>query len=49
MKPNVEKTFQGALRLSTIINGYSVSQQYMGYSLADAKRKFADYIKQIEK
>ena len=44
MKTTVERTFQGAIRLSTIVNGLRISQQYMGYSLTEAKRKFLDHV-----
>lgn len=36
----IERTFQGAWRISSMINGYLVSEQYMGYTKRDAISMF---------
>jgi hypothetical protein len=32
----IEYTFQGAIRISAIVDGYLVSEQYMGYTKREA-------------
>jgi hypothetical protein len=41
----IEKTFQGAWRISTMHNGYLVSHQFMGYTKKDAIQAFKQIIK----
>lgn len=36
----IEKTFQGAWRISAIVDGYLVSTQYMGYTKKEAVTLF---------
>lgn len=36
----IEKTFQGAWRISKIIDGYLVSKQYFGYTKKEAIAEF---------
>jgi hypothetical protein len=38
----IEKTYQGALKISDIIGGQFVSRQYFGYSKREALRLFKD-------
>lgn len=38
----IEKTFQGAWKISAIINGYLVTRQYMGYTKKEAIRLFKE-------
>jgi len=45
MTISTEKTFQGAWRLSAIVNGYLVSHQYMGYTKKEAISNFKQLIK----
>jgi hypothetical protein len=42
----VRKTFQGAYALSALVNSYRVEQQYMGYTLREAKKLFRKFIKE---
>ena len=42
-------TFQGALVLSTWVNGLYVDMQYMGYSKREALKRFRSYLKTISK
>lgn len=44
---NIEKTFQGAWRLSTIKNGRLVSMQYFDYTRKEAIREFRQYLKTL--
>lgn len=44
MKISIEKTFQGAWRISAIVNGFLVSKQYMGYSKREALAEFKDEV-----
>lgn len=37
---SIYKTFQGAWRISAILNGYRVSRQYFGYSKREVVRLF---------
>jgi hypothetical protein len=36
----IERTFQGAWRISAMIDGYLVSKQYMGYTKKEAVSLF---------
>ena len=36
----IERTFQGAWRISAMIDGYLVSKQYMGYTKKEAVALF---------
>ncbi len=36
----IERTFQGAWRISAIVDGYLVSKQYMGYTKKEAVSLF---------
>jgi hypothetical protein len=36
----IERTFQGAWRISKVIDGYLVTRQYMGYSKREARVQF---------
>lgn len=36
----IERTFQGAYKISAIVNGYLVSKQYMGYTKREAIQAF---------
>lgn len=42
----IERTFQGAYKISAIINGYLVTKQYMGYTKREAIQAFKESIKQ---
>ena len=42
----IEQTFQGAYRISAIVNGYLVSKQYMGYTKKEAIQAFKEFTKQ---
>jgi hypothetical protein len=42
MTVSVEKTFQGAWRVSAIVGGYLVSMQYMGYTKREAVARFKE-------
>lgn len=41
----IERTFQGAYRISAIVNGYLVYKQYMGYTRKESIRAFKEFIK----
>ena len=41
-------TFQGALILSTWVNGLYVDMQYMGYTKIEALKKFRLYVKSVK-
>jgi hypothetical protein len=41
-----EKTFQGAWRITDLINGYFVTRQYFGYTKREAMRRFKEETKQ---
>lgn len=36
----VERTFQGAWRISAVVNGYLVTRQFMGYTRREAIQAF---------
>jgi hypothetical protein len=36
----IERTFQGAWRISALVDGYLVSRQYMGYTKKEAIAAF---------
>lgn len=36
----IERTFQGAWRISAMVNGYLVTRQYMGYTKKEALSLF---------
>ena len=36
----IERTFQGAWRISAMVNGYLVTKQYMGYTKREAVAAF---------
>ena len=36
----IERTFQGAYKISAIVNGYLVTKQYMGYTKREAVEAF---------
>lgn len=40
MTVSTEKTFQGAWRISAIVAGYLVTEQYMGYTKREAVSMF---------
>ena len=42
----IERTFQGAYKISAIVNGYLVSKQYMGYTKREAVQAFKEFTKQ---
>lgn len=42
----VENNLSGWLIISDIINSQRVEQKYMGYSRAEAKRMFKQYVKE---
>ena len=42
----IERTFQGAYKISAIVNGYLVSKQYMGYTKREAIQAFKEFTKQ---
>lgn len=42
----IEKTFQGAYKISVNINGYLVTRQYMGYTKREAIQAFKEFTKQ---
>lgn len=42
MAVSVEKTIQGAWRVSAIVGGYLVSMQYMGYTKREAVARFKE-------
>ena len=42
---NIEKTFQGAWRISTVIGNQYFHRQYMGYTKKEAVRLFKEYLK----
>lgn len=37
---NIERTFQGAWRISALVNGYLVTKQYFGYTKKEAVTAF---------
>ena len=41
----IERTFQGAYRISAVVNGYLVSKQYMGYTKKEAIQAFKEATK----
>ncbi len=43
---SIEKTFQGAYKISANINGYLVTRQYMGYTKREAIQAFKEFTKQ---
>jgi hypothetical protein len=43
---SIERTFQGAYKISAIVNGYLVTKQYMGYTKREAIQAFKDFTKQ---
>lgn len=45
----IERTFQGAWMISGMINGYLVSEQYMGYTKKEAVAMFKSTHKDNEK
>ena len=45
MKITIEKTFQGSLRLSTIVDDDYFTQQYFFYSEREARAEFRAYVK----
>lgn len=42
----IEKTFQGALKVSDIIGGHLVTRQFFGYSKREAMRQFKEETKE---
>lgn len=44
----IEKTFQGAYRVSDIINGQYVSRQYFGYTKKEAIAEFKHEVRGIK-
>jgi len=42
MALSVEKTFQGAWRVSAIISGYLVQEQFFGYTKKEAVARFKE-------
>jgi hypothetical protein len=45
---NVQKTFQGAIKLSEFVSGTLVTKQYIGYSEKEAKLEFRKYCQKIK-
>ena len=43
----IEKTFQGAVKISTIYKGYLITQQYFGYTKKEAKQLFRQYLREL--
>lgn len=43
---SIERTFQGAYKISAIVNGYLVTKQYMGYTKREAVQAFKEFTKQ---
>ena len=43
---SIERTFQGAYKISAIVNGYLVTKQYMGYTKREAIQRFKEFTKQ---
>lgn len=43
----IERTFQGAYRISAIVNGYLVSKQYIGYTKREAIQAFKQETKNV--
>jgi hypothetical protein len=43
----IEKTFQGAWKISTIHKGYLVTQQYFFYTKKEAIAEFKEYLKTL--
>jgi len=43
----VDKTFQGAWKISTIHKGYLVTQQYFDYTRKEATALFRAYLKTL--
>jgi len=41
-------TFQGAYELSTIVNGYFETRQYMGYTKREATQMFREEMKALK-
>ena len=42
----IERTFQGAYKISAIVNGYLVSKQFIGYTKREAIQAFKEFTKQ---
>lgn len=42
MRVSIEKTFQGAWRVSAIVGGYLVQEQYFGYTKREAVARFKE-------
>lgn len=42
----IERTFQGAYKISAIVNGYLVSKQFLGYTKREAIQAFKEFTKQ---
>ena len=43
---SIEKTFQGAYKISAVVNGYLVTKQYMGYTKREAIQAFKEFTSQ---
>lgn len=41
----IERTFQGAIKISAIVNGFLVTRQYFGYTKREAIKLFKNEIK----
>jgi hypothetical protein len=48
MSISYARTYQGAWELSTVVNGYFETQQYMGYTKKEATQLFRQHIKQLK-
>jgi len=44
----IERTFQGAWRITAMINGYLVSRQYMGYTKKEAVSLFQQEYQKVK-
>ena len=45
----IEKTFQGAIRITDIIDGYYITRQYFDYSKREAIQEFKAEVKRQKK
>lgn len=45
----IERTFQGAWRISTIYKGHLVTRQYFFYTKKEAVAEFKEYLRTLKK
>lgn len=43
----ISKIYNGFIKIETIHNGYLITRKYQGYTLAEAKKLFKEYIKSL--